>query len=258
MREMIATYDAEAKRMGLAMEPKVWGLVETMKLIKTIDEELAELFDRLNIKYATLHSDIFRLAALYHFGGIYHDAKCWLRGGRLRNVLSALNGSALVFEERGSHDGIRRVRATNMAAKRPGLHFFRDALDVTKTKLRNYYDRDVTADHHVIFDVGSHSILDKIGKHMEGHRPRGHLTVGYRCTNHTHHYNQKRPTKSCTDAPVLRGSFHEYNESFAVLTWGTTCETSIAAAYNTGGHWSKVIAPLFLCPSADGALRKKG
>jgi len=77
MGAMIEKYEAEADGAGVRIVPRVFGFDEARGLVAQIDDELAALFEEVNVAYATIHSDIFRLAALYAYGGIYHDAKCW-------------------------------------------------------------------------------------------------------------------------------------------------------------------------------------
>ena len=72
------------------------------------------LWDRLEVEHATCFSNLYRLAALYVYGGIYHDAKIWLSPPGLAGVVRAFGTYDLVFEERPSGAAVPLPRQTTI------------------------------------------------------------------------------------------------------------------------------------------------
>lgn len=247
---MVHRYESRATAAGLNVSVRVVGYAEGRDMVARVDPELASLWPRVNPSYATVLSNIFRLAALFAHGGIYHDAKCWLPPGPLRTILEVLEETEIVFEERPGPDAVRRPRATNMAAARPGLRYFKSALLDMKAKLNKQLaiEPPVVADHHIIYDIGSHSMLDNIAKHLYNRSAglKGHLSLGRRCS-------------TCAMPERFHGSMFD-NETFVVMPWHVTTEAEIVDAYNKGRerHWSKIHELLFLSSSAHDVLTAAG
>uniref|UniRef100_A0A7S3K346 Alpha 1,4-glycosyltransferase domain-containing protein n=2 Tax=Aureoumbra lagunensis TaxID=44058 RepID=A0A7S3K346_9STRA len=253
---MIKDYENEAKISGIQIEIQIYNFTSAHKLVKSIDADLGLYFYQMNIMYATTLSNIFRLAALWKFGGIYHDIKCSLESKNLKMIHNSLQIYDLVFEERpGSFGhGARRIRATNMAAARPKLNYFLHCLSIMRKKLNAAYEKQkleekninfnikkINVDRHLIYDIGSHSMLDYVAAHT--HLPHsGHVTIGFHC-NFPHQTH-----KFCSDDPIT--GLLPGNESFVIYLWRTHFDTGILHHYNKGSsqHWSHISQPLFTSP----------
>ena len=168
IREMVRNYTQTAAANGLRVNITVAGFDHARSIVSQVHPDLGWLWDRLEVEHATCFSNLYRLAALYVYGGIYHDAKIWLSPPGLAGVVRAFGTYDLVFEERPSGAAEarvrRRVRATNMAAARPGSAFLKQTLLKLRDKMLLVYEKgpELIANRQLIWSVGSQSLLSAI------------------------------------------------------------------------------------------------
>ena len=244
IREMVRNYTQTAAANGLRVNITVAGFDHARSIVSRVHPDLGWLWDRLEVEHATCFSNLYRLAALYVYGGIYHDAKIWLSPPGLAGVVRAFGTYDLVFEERPSGAAEarvrRRVRATNMAAARPGSAFLKQTLLKLRDKMLLVYEKgpELIANRQLIWSVGSQSLLSAIHDGLDN-VTKGHTLVGYHCFGDSPKY------ENCSDAEDIPGQLD--GDRFVIRQWGPRLVPEIIGAYNQGGrrHWSKSKLPLF-------------
>ena len=102
IKQMVRNYTQTAAANGLRVNITVAGFDHARSIVSRVHPDLGWLWDRLEVEHATCFSNLYRLAALYVYGGIYHDAKIWLAPPGLAGVVRAFGTYDLVFEERPS------------------------------------------------------------------------------------------------------------------------------------------------------------
>ena len=117
IREMVRNYTQTAAANGLRVNITVAGFDHARSIVSRVHPDLGWLWDRLEVEHATCFSNLYRLAALYVYGGIYHDAKIWLSPPGLAGVVRAFGTYDLVFEERPSGAAEARLPAARVRAQ---------------------------------------------------------------------------------------------------------------------------------------------
>jgi hypothetical protein len=244
IQSMLRNYTALSAEAGLRVRCTVYGFDAAREVVNRVHPDLGWLWDRLETEHATVFSNLFRLAALYIYGGIYHDAKIWLSPPGLAGVVREFGTYDLVLEERPLGAGTlqirRRVRATNMAAARPGVTFLKQTLLKLRDKMLLEYEKgpELIASRAALWRVGSQSLLSAVHDGLDN-VTKGHTLVGYRC------FGDAKKYENCSDAVNIPGNLD--GDRFVIRQWGPRLVPKIIAAYNEGGrrHWSKSTLPLF-------------
>ena len=92
IREMVRNYTQTAAANGLRVNITVAGFDHARSIVSRVHPDLGWLWDRLEVEHATCFSNLYRLAALYVYGGIYPR---WPRSGcRGRNLAGVVRLSA--------------------------------------------------------------------------------------------------------------------------------------------------------------------
>jgi len=149
---------------------KYWGYDDIALLLKKYDEELYDLFLKINYNFPALLADVGRYVILYYYGGIYHDLKC-ISGGNL-NMLNYLENEidpniTFIGHDAGSSVVSRNV--ISLQIKHPLLH---STLQSMKKKLidtrNNKYCGGIVNDASKLFDVACepyiHMFMDYYNK----------------------------------------------------------------------------------------------
>ena len=143
---------------------KYWGYIDIALLLKKYDEELYELFLKINYNFPALLSDLGRFVILYYYGGVYHDLKC-ISGGNLnmKNYLENEIGSITFIghDAGGNSNSVVSRNVISLQIKHPLL---RSTLQLMKKKLiearnNNYYG-GIVNDASKIIDCGSYPYID--------------------------------------------------------------------------------------------------
>ena len=97
------------------LEFKLYFFEDLYKLLKEYDNELAFYFNKINLNYAALLSDIGRIFILYKFGGIYQDLRIMFKNNKTIFLIKKYleNGISLILEENG-----QSIRIGNLASKK--------------------------------------------------------------------------------------------------------------------------------------------
>ena len=234
---MVRDYADAARRASIDVDVTVYGYASARALVASVDASLLFFWDRVNLTYATILSNVFRYAVLLARGGVYHDAKMRPGADALRSLVAYLERYDVVLEENPRREPggrNRKFRNTNMAAARPGLAYFNATLASMAAKLAAAYARRPTADESrkVVFHLDSHTAFERVrrdGKHK--------MLMAYACGGEV-------PKPNCTDAADVSGVVD--GESWVGRKWRLETAGDIAAAYNAKGHWSTAHERIFL------------
>ena len=243
LEALVRRYRREADRAKVAVTIDVYDYARARDVVASVDEKLLFFWDRINLTYATILSNIFRYAMLFSRGGVYHDAKMGLSGEGLAELARYLAKYDMVFEENPSPHLLksksRKLRNTNMAAATPSLNYFATCLSEMRRKLEALHAAPPAPERSrkAVFDLDSHTAIERLAR-SRGAASKHHMLLAYRCRG-------QRPTPpNCTDDADVSGFVD--GESYVGRKWrGLEHVPEIAAAYNARSHWSEAQEPIF-------------
>lgn len=198
-------YERKKRIYGGNLEYKIFYFNDIYNLLKEYDEELAFLYNKINLNYAALLSDIGRIFILYKYGGIYQDLRIMFKkNSKINHIKNYLNDDfSVIFEKNGSNIRIGNI-ASNKDSKILGQY-----LNNIKDKLKNYYENKLKENNCFIF--GSGTLIELFNK----------------CE------------KDKDDI-----YFYD-NEKINVINWEVRLDSKLNRIYNYNGHWSKLKIPIF-------------
>lgn len=229
---MLDAYETAAKDARVAINTTVYDYETARSVVEAADADLLVYWDRVNLNYATVLSNLLRYAVLFTRGGVYHDLKHWLPKPALEELVSRLDTHDIILEENPSRDPStdnRKMRNTNMAAARPGLRYFETCLAEMKEKLRRIDADPPASTRKAVFDLDSHTGIHRIAATRRPDVSKHQLFLAYVCRS-------KEPRPNCTDAADISGTLD--GESWVARKWRAAAVASISSSYNREGHWS--------------------
>lgn len=128
----------EYRNIAPDIEVRIHGYADILTILREYDEELARLFSLIDPEFGACMADIGRIACLYYFGGIYHDAHLMFKNNKaLTQALELLEGADIIFELHPNKEKAARflTRNTNMISGKAKLSFFDAVLQRQKNNL---------------------------------------------------------------------------------------------------------------------------
>ena len=198
-------YERKKRIYPKNFEFKLYFFEDLYKLLKEYDNELAFYFNKINLNYAALLSDIGRIFILYKFGGIYQDLRIMFKNNKTIFLIKKYleNGISLILEENG-----QSIRIGNLASKK-NCKILKKYLNNIKEKLKNYYDKKMIENNCYIY--GSGTLIELF----------------------------KKLSKNDNDF------YEYEDEKIKKINWNVRLESKLNRIYNNNGHWSKLKIPIF-------------
>lgn len=198
-------YERKKRIYPKNFEFKLYFFEDLYKLLKEYDNELAFYFNKINLNYAALLSDIGRIFILYKFGGIYQDLRIMFKNNKTIFLIKKYleNGISLILEENG-----QSIRIGNLASKN-NSKILKKYLDNIKEKLKNYYNKKMIENNCFIY--GSGTLIELF----------------------------KKLSKNDNDF------YEYEDEKIKKINWNVRLESKLNRIYNSNGHWSKLKIPIF-------------
>jgi mannosyltransferase OCH1-like enzyme len=198
-------YERKKRIYPKILEFKLYFFEDLYKLLKEYDNELAFYFNKINLNYAALLSDIGRIFILYKFGGIYQDLRIMFKNNKTIFLIKKYleNGISLILEENG-----QSIRIGNLASKN-NSEILKKYLNNIKEKLKNYYNKKMIENNCFIY--GSGTLIELF----------------------------KKLSKNDNDF------YEYEDEKIKKINWNVRLESKLNKIYNNNGHWSKLKIPIF-------------
>jgi len=136
---------------------KYWSYNDIAELLSVYDNELCDLYLRINPRYAALLSDIGRFIILYNYGGIYHDLK-FIPKLKFIDELNYLESQyAIIGEQHPSCP--HRVKSGNIISFKEKDDFFKNILDLIKLDLIQAAESNLKGSE-AMFAIGSGTYIE--------------------------------------------------------------------------------------------------